>query len=133
MVGETELSVIKASLSPELVEGELVYCTQEGASYGDYIEFAPFATVVEREGLTLVVAKEVADDAGWSYEASFRAITLMVHSSLTSVGLTALVATLLADKGISANVIAGYFHDHILVPSDRAEEAHNLLIEASRD
>jgi len=46
-------------------------------------------------------------------------ITLMVHSALDSVGLTAAVTRQLADEGISCNVVAGYFHDHLFVPADR--------------
>jgi hypothetical protein len=57
----------------------------------------------------------------------FRCITLNVHSSLHGVGLTAVVAQTLADSGISANVIAGHFHDHVFVPSHRADEAAAAL------
>ncbi len=32
-------------------------------------------------------------------------------------------------KGISANVIAAYYHDHIFVPSARAEEAVQALVQ----
>ncbi|WP_070777719.1 ACT domain-containing protein [Brevibacterium sp. HMSC07C04] len=57
----------------------------------------------------------------------FACLTLDVHSALTSVGLTALVSTVLADAGIACNVIAGYYHDHLLVPEDKAEQAQALL------
>ena len=53
----------------------------------------------------------------------FRCITLDVHSSLEAVGLTAACAQALAAGGISANVVAGYSHDHILVPAPRAQDA----------
>jgi len=50
-------------------------------------------------------------------------ITLQIHSSLSAVGLTAAVSKILADEGISANIVAAYFHDHVFVPSHRADEA----------
>ena len=59
----------------------------------------------------------------------------MVHSSLAAVGLTAAVAAALADHGISANVVAAFYHDHIFVPAERAEEALAALraIQRSHD
>jgi hypothetical protein len=43
------------------------------------------------------------------------------------VGLTAAVAEQLARHGISANVIAAYYHDHIFVAFDRVEQAMTAL------
>jgi len=40
---------------------------------------------------------------------------------------TASVATELANHGISANVVAVYYHDHIFVPEQKAEEALEIL------
>ena len=54
-------------------------------------------------------------------------ITLSVHSSLDAVGLTAAFAGRPATGGISCNVVAGYFHDHLFVPIDTADLAVNLL------
>jgi hypothetical protein len=50
-----------------------------------------------------------------------------VNSALDEVGLTALVSRVLADAGISCNVIAGMAHDHLFVDWDRGEEALALL------
>lgn len=50
-----------------------------------------------------------------------------MHSSLEAVGLTAAVAARLAEPGISANVVAGFFHDHVFVPWARREEAVEAL------
>ena len=50
-----------------------------------------------------------------------------MHSSLEAVGLTAAVSTTLAQAGISCNMLAGYFHDHLLVPVDRLDDALSLL------
>ena len=54
-------------------------------------------------------------------------IFLGVHSSLEAVGLTAVLSSRLAEAGISANVVAGLFHDHLFVPWDRREEAIDCL------
>ena len=50
-----------------------------------------------------------------------------MHTALDAVGLTAAVATALAEHGIPANVIAGFYHDHLLVPEDRADDAVAVL------
>ena len=55
--------------------------------------------------------------------------TLSVHSSLEAVGFTAAVTRRLAEEGISANVIAAHYHDHIFVPTNDATLALKLLVE----
>lgn len=50
-------------------------------------------------------------------------ITLTVHSDLQAVGLTAAFASALGQAGISCNVVAGAFHDHIFVPVEQAQQA----------
>lgn len=87
----------------------------------------PFATVAEAEGLTVIAAQDALAAAGVAGGAHWALISLRLHSDLAAVGLTAAIATALADLGISANVVAGYFHDHILVPWDRAQEAMTAL------
>ena len=127
MAGHTDLSVILEQLSPSLLPAEYVFCSVPGALYGDLGHTSPMACVVEAEGLTLVVSKQHADAEGLYYEASFRCIRLQVHSSLEAVGLSAAVASALAGRQISANMMAGAYHDLVLVPSGRAEEAMALL------
>ena len=77
-----------------------------------------FALVREDEGLTAIVT----DPSG-----EWARISLGVHSSLDAVGLTAALSTRLADLGISANIIAGRFHDHLFVPWNRREQALDCL------
>ncbi len=97
----------------------------------DYINLDPIATFREQEGLTLVLEQQKAMDANLSVEGIFSLITLTVHSSLEAVGLTAAFATKLGEHGISANVIAGYYHDHIFVQKEKAQAAMNALREFS--
>ena len=118
----TELDELLKSMEPQLLATEFVFCTVPG-SLADYIALEPVATFIEAEGLTLVLEKTVAQQAKISFEGVFRQITLTVHSSLEAVGLTAAISAKLTTKGISANVIAAYYHDHIFVPASKAEHA----------
>jgi hypothetical protein len=113
-------------MAPMLHDEEYVFCTVQG-SYGDYAELSPLASFQEEEGLTLVVTKEAALLAKLAFDSTFQAITLQVHSSLEAVGLTAAISKQLTLHGISANVMAGYYHDHIFVPSARAQDAMKAL------
>lgn len=131
MTGELDLDKCLASLAPQMMRSEFVFCSIPDATYGDFVELRPVASFREAEGLTLVVDKTVADKSGLAYDAVFRGITLNVHSSLEAVGLTAAVAAKLAENGISANVIAAFFHDHIFVPSEKADRALSALKEWS--
>ena len=127
MNGLVELDELIASLDPVLDGEEYVFITQADARYGERRELQPIATFAEREGLTLVVPKRNADGAGLQYDGSFQRITLCVHSSLNAVGLTAAVTSALARCGMSANVIAAFYHDHIFVPTSRGQEALQVL------
>ena len=119
-------------MSPVLMDGEFVFYSFENADYGDHANLNPIAAFQESEGLTLVILKSKADEFGLSYESVFKGITLQVHSSLDAVGLTAAFSNKLSEHGISANVISGYFHDHIFVQSDHADRAIAALSEFSR-
>ena len=83
--------------------------------------------VAEAEGTTLGLPRERADELGLTYAFVASWITLRVHSALDAVGLTAAFAAALTDEGISANVVAGYFHDHLFVPEDRRDDAMRAL------
>lgn len=130
MSGTQNLNELLATMQPELVDEAFVFCTVTGR-LDQYIALEPIATFIESEGLTLVLPKDKADEASLNYEGIFWQITLTVHSSLQAVGLTAAVSSKLASKGISANIIAAYYHDHIFVSSEQAEQALLALKELS--
>ena len=122
MAGIVEIDELLKAMTPEIQIGEYVFCTVEG-NYTDYTHLNPRALFVESEGLTLILSVEAAEKANLAYGSIFKQITLTVHSSLDAVGLTAAVATKLSSYGISANVVAAYYHDHIFVQSEKANEA----------
>ncbi|MEZ9625206.1 ACT domain-containing protein [Aliivibrio fischeri] len=128
MSGVFELDELLRTMKPELLTQEYVFCSVEG-ELKECISLNPIGTFVEQEGLTLVLEKDVALKENIPFEGVFRQITLTVHSSLDAVGLTAAVSTKLTSKGISANVVAAFYHDHIFVQSSKAELALSALKE----
>lgn len=122
MSGETDLGRLIKSMKPVVRPGEFVFVSIDGPADADTL-----AMVAEEEGRTLVVTRQTADQRGWPYDYVAGWITLRVHSSLAAVGLTSAVSTALANCGISCNVLAGYHHDHLLVPIDRVGEAVRIL------
>lgn len=128
MSGIKELEMLLQSMSPELQAGEFVFCTVKN-SLSEVVSLQPIATFMEQEGLTVIVEKQLAEQAHLEFDGVFKLITLTVHSSLDAVGLTAAVATKLAEYGISANVVAAFFHDYIFVQIDKAEQAMLALAE----
>ncbi len=81
----------------------------------------------EHESITIILEKTHADELHFQYGAEFAWISLTVHSSLEAVGFTAAFATALTKAGISCNVVAAFYHDHIFVPFARAKEAILVL------
>ena len=130
MTGILKLEELLKTMSPELQAGEYVFCTVKG-ELSDYVHLNPIASFIESEGLTLIMKDDVATKEGIDFDGRFKQITLMVHSSLSAVGLTAAVSNKLTEHGISANVVAAYYHDHIFVQSEKAQEALAALQEIS--
>lgn len=130
-----DLNHLLESLEPALNTGVYVFCSVPLNT--DLGTIHPLSTFREAEGLTVVVEESVARTT--NFTVLFRAawITLNVHSDLHAVGLSAAVATALGAAGISCNVIAAAFHDHIFVPVEDAQTAmavlHNLQHRAQLD
>ena len=125
MSGETNLQTILRTLEPKLNEGEYVFCVF--TSMPEAVACDPLCTFIETEGVTGILRREIADSMGIPYTATFAWITLTVHSSLEAVGLTSAFARALTEEGISCNVVAAFYHDHIFVPVMDAEKAIDAL------
>ncbi|MCM4153919.1 ACT domain-containing protein [Arenibacter sp. N53] len=130
MSGETNISKLIQGMSPKLNKGEYVFCTVDDISKIDRKE--TICEFKEKEGTTIVIARHRADELNLPYGFVASWITLMVHSSLEAVGLTALFSTELAKNNISCNVIAGYYHDHIFVDRKDSEKALMVLTAMSK-
>ena len=127
MSARSNLDEIMRNLEPQLKGPSFVFCSIPAGEVVDLSDLTPLATFVEDEGMSLILREADATKAGLETDGTFRCITLQVHSSLESVGLTATVSSALAREGISANVVAAAYHDHIFVPASRAQEALGIL------
>ncbi|WP_207239644.1 ACT domain-containing protein [Pseudomonas sp. GW456-L15] len=127
MAGETSLATLLRSMSPQLNDGEYVFCSLSDRSLLQDCEV--LGSFREREGLTVILPRQQAErlglGLGFDYVAAW--ITLNVHSALEAVGLTAAFAGALGKAGISCNVIAGYYHDHLFVGQADAGRAMQVL------
>ena len=125
MAGETNLGTLLASMTPELHRGEYVFCTVPSLDGLPIHQLVAFFT--EKEGITIIISKALANTLQLQYTFVAAWITLTIHSSLEAVGLTAAFAKVLSAANISCNVVAAYYHDHIFVPVKDADRAMELL------
>jgi hypothetical protein len=110
LAGESDLARLLQGLRPRLHPER--YTFAEAAE--PVLQAGQFAIVREDEGLTSIHA----DPRG-----TWARISLEIHSDLEAVGLTAVLASRLAGPGISVNIVAAKYHDHLFVPWERREEA----------
>ena len=122
--GETDLQKMLDTLEADVKPGAFVYVTVKDEQLRDL----QYETMIrEPEGLTLIMHRSEADFAKLPYDFVASWITLRVHSALDAVGLTAAFSRVLTEAGVSSNVLAGFYHDHILVPADQVETALQAL------
>jgi hypothetical protein len=122
---EKKLFQPSKALKPELHEGEYVFCTM--AASGPPVAIDPVGWFREKEGITVILPKNQADELAFSYSFIAAWITLNIHSDLKEVGLTAAFSKALSEAKISCNVVSAYYHDHVFVPIQDARRAMEIL------
>jgi uncharacterized protein len=132
MSGETDLNRLIATMRPELRDGTYVFVTMplDGA---DPVGLGTVMSFREAEGVTMIVPDQAAPAAGLMGVFPCRMVTLTVHSDLNAVGFLAAITTRLAAAGISVNAVSAFFHDHLFVPAERAEETVEILCRMAAD
>lgn len=125
MTGISNIEEILKNMKPVLNEGKYVFSSVKG------LEEIPFEDIIclfrEKEGITVILEKRKADLLNLKYNFISAWITLNIHSSLNAVGLTSAFSKELANYGLSCNVVAGYYHDHIFVDYKDANKALEVL------
>ncbi|HEV2506588.1 MAG TPA: ACT domain-containing protein [Mesorhizobium sp.] len=128
MSGETNLKTLLGSMLPELQPETYVFVTLPlDRSLPD--DVPPLMVFGEREGWTCIVNEEAAGRAGLSGTFPCRMITLSIHSSLEAVGFLAAILPRLAAAGMGVNPVSAFYHDHLFVPAERADDAMRILEE----
>jgi uncharacterized protein len=123
MTGETDLSRLLSGMTPVLHADTYVFATTTDP---ELARTAPsILRFEEAEGTTLILRQE--DAAGLKVVFPCRRITLTIHSSLEAVGFMAAISAELTRLGIGANPVAGFYHDHLFIAADRADEAMAAL------
>ena len=119
------LDRLLACMEPSLAPETFVFCTvsPERSLEG----LSPKMIFEEAEGRTLILEQDEAKAAGIDGEFPCRMITLNVHSALEAVGFLAVIVPALAARGMGVNPVAGFFHDHLFIPADKAEDAMDCL------
>lgn len=125
MSGETSLTRLLSEMSPELDPLSYVFATTDTPKNFEHLD--AIMRFTEGEGETLILKSEDVRGEDIICSGEYARITLSVHSSLEAVGFLAAICTALAKQGISTNAVAAYYHDHIFVPLERAEEAMDVL------
>lgn len=128
--GETELDVLIRSMQPVLHNDTYVFATVDPTYNCEAL--SPVMSFKEPEGLTLILGQLEANEAGIDYEFPCRMITLNIHSSLDAVGFLARITAHLAQQQMGVNPVSGFYHDHLFVPADRAQEALQALLALSK-
>ena len=127
MVAETDLKALLKNLTPVASAEDYVFTTLPKANVSSELIAVAKGVFQESEGTTLIISATEAQRSALPFEGRFRCITCEVHSSLDAVGMTAAMSRALGDAGISANVVAAYYHDHIFVPADKVDLAVQVL------
>jgi hypothetical protein len=129
MTGETDIARLLAGMTPVLDPATYVFASVTGEVPAGT---RPIMSFAEDEGTTLILREDAAASLGIAATFPCRRITLMIHSALEAVGFMAAITSALARAGVGVNPVAGYYHDHLFVPRERADEVMGILRNLSR-
>lgn len=120
-----DLTELLTHMRPELNPGRFAFVALPSDAALDPVLVV--ASIRETEGLSVICPEQVALDLNLPIAFIAAWITLTVRSDLAAVGLTAAFSNALGQAGISCNVVAGVYHDHLFVPVDQSQKAMEAL------
>ncbi len=126
--GGTELGLLLAGMQPVL--GDDVYVFASVGPEDTPVQIDTLMCFEEKEGTTLIVKLDAAQQHQLEFTYPCRMITLNIHSSLEAVGFLAHITQLLAEQNFSVNAVSAFYHDHLFVSEDQAEHVLHVLMSA---
>ena len=105
-------------LTPKLLDGAFEY---KAIKNDEAVPRNAVAMIKESEAVTIIVPTNKTDREVWAW------IVNATVTSLTATGITAAFSVALNKAKIPCNVIAAYYHDHILVPYSMKDKAVEIL------
>lgn len=130
MPASKNLDFLLANMTPQINPGEYVFACVDEHTLQELSD-SPILVFREKEAVTVILRKEVADAKSLRYEGVWGLITLSVNSSLSAIGFLAAVTRELAKASISVNAVSAVYHDHLFVPLDRVRDAMTVLLNLS--
>ena len=124
MTKESSLQEILQQLEPALSTETFVYVGVSSQSLLKVLGYDPVAFFKEKEGITLIVRKEDADNNFLSYKHELCQIVFHAPFHFDCVGLTAIVTSALAKAGISVIPQLTVYNRSLYV---KKEDAHTAL------
>ncbi len=119
----TDLDELLANLNPVIHEGTYALVSTPSPPPG----VRPYFTVMEPEGLTMLLRGEDADALGLTYERPVAWIILGVRRAIGALGYVPALTTALAQARIPSVAAAGRFHTHLFVPDADRDRAMKVL------
>jgi len=129
-MAEKNLNTLLSNIAPHLRSGNFVFCSISKDQLKS-LTVIPLCLFHEEEGVSLIVEKSAADRECLQYIGCWSLITCEVKSDLNAAGFLATISKVLAEADIPLNAVSAYFHDHLFVPTEKAEQAVDLLIQLS--
>jgi len=126
MHGYRELSYLLKNMEPVHVPGSYIFAAVSQEIL-ENLGSTPLLVFREKEAITVIVMREIAEEHSLSFESVWSLISLAVHSDLEAVGLLAKITSVLAEAGITANTVSAFYHDHLFVPEQRVSDTLSLL------
>ncbi len=125
-MGIVNLKVLINSMSPELKKEKFCFVSLSRVKF-KLLNIEPTLFFNEKEGITIIITKDVADKLKLNYSSTWAQITLNINSDLNAIGFLSIISNELAKMKIPLNVVSAYYHDHLFVPFEKSKDALNTL------
>lgn len=129
--GISNLDKLIKEMKPILFKEDYVFCTLPEKQFTT-LNLKLLLIFKEEEGITFIIEKKTAELNSFQYSGVWSLITLTVHSDLSAVGFLARITAALAKAEISVNAVSAYYHDHLFVPTEKADKAMKVLKEMTQ-